>query len=57
MRCASCDKILSTFESTRKYEGTTKYVDLCNHCFATIADVVPVVERADLVGENDEECS
>ena len=48
MKCLSCDVILTPFEATRKYHGTSKYVDLCNHCFSTIKSDLMVVERPDL---------
>lgn len=48
MRCLSCDVALSDFEATRKYCGTTHYVDLCNKCFGTVEDTLDVDEREDL---------
>ncbi len=53
MRCLSCQKPLSDFESTRKYAESKKYVDLCNHCFSFVAPQLNVVERPDLM--HDEE--
>ena len=53
MRCLACDKSLTEFEATRKYAGTTKYIDLCNHCFSTISDQVYVTERWDLKHSSD----
>jgi hypothetical protein len=40
MRCKACDVNLSDNESTRKSESTGEYMDLCNHCFSTIASEV-----------------
>ena len=33
MRCLSCNKELNDHESTRKYHGTNKFIDLCQYCF------------------------
>lgn len=54
-RCKACDAIMNSFELTRKYAESCKYVDLCNHCFSTIAEDVVVIERADLQHEELEE--
>ena len=48
-RCKACDSIMTSFELTRKYAESGAYVDLCNHCFGTIAHEVPVIERPDLL--------
>lgn len=53
-RCKACDAIMNKFELTRKYAGTTQYVDLCNRCFSTINKDVPVEERQDLLHVDDE---
>jgi hypothetical protein len=47
MRCKACDKLLSDFEATRKYEKSKEFVDLCNDCFRYVPDV-QVKERPDL---------
>lgn len=47
--CLSCNKLLSDFESTRKYEDGS-FVDLCNHCWFN-SDMyfnIPIQEREDL---------
>jgi hypothetical protein len=54
MRCLSCDAALTDFESTRKSAFTGEYIDLCNHCFATINDEVQTIDRADLALDSDE---
>ena len=54
MHCQACDTLLSDFESTRKSETTGEYLDLCNHCYETIADVINVDERMDLPDYEDE---
>lgn len=53
MRCKSCNKILTDFESTRKAATTGDYIDLCNGCFSYIKDDVDVLERFDLTSEDD----
>ncbi len=53
MRCKACDRALSDFESTRKYANHEEYVDLCNHCFSTIADDIEYSEREDLLEYED----
>ena len=56
-RCKACDTIMSSFELTRKYAESGEYIDLCNHCFKTIANEVPVIERYDLQHEEMEDGS
>jgi protein-arginine kinase activator protein McsA len=48
MRCLSCNKNLSDFESTRKFASTGEYLDLCNRCYNDIQDDVDTVIRPDL---------
>ncbi len=57
MRCKCCNKRLSDFESTRKVEGTSEYLDMCNSCFNSsgLAAIVPIQERADLRTIEDDE--
>lgn len=52
MRCKACNKLLTDFESTRKYANSDDYVDLCNDCFRYVPDV-QVSERPDLQSEYD----
>jgi len=54
MHCRACDIELSNRESVRKSKTTGEYLDLCNRCFATIADVVPVIEK-DVPEEKEED--
>lgn len=54
MRCLACNKLLSDYEATRKYENGD-FIDLCNHCFATIADSVITIDRQDLSNVEEEE--
>ena len=44
MRCCACDKALSDKESTRKGVNTGDYLDMCDHCFSTVADDFPYIE-------------
>ena len=30
MRCKACDKIMSNYELTKKFDGSGEFVDLCN---------------------------
>ena len=53
MHCIACDALLSDFESTRRIKNTRNYVDLCNHCFREVKDVLPVIERKDLAISGD----
>lgn len=53
MRCRSCNKSLTDFESTRKAANTGEYIDLCNGCFSYIKDDVDVLERFDLTSDDD----
>lgn len=53
MRCYCCNKMLSSFESTRKSANTGEYLDMCNKCYGTIKEDMPSLERADLAHEED----
>jgi len=44
MRCLSCNARLRTHEATRRMVNTGSYVDLCDHCFATISSEVACTE-------------
>jgi len=55
MRCLSCDKNLTDFEATRKYASAGGFVDLCNHCFGSVADQINSTVRPDLAHEEDTE--
>jgi hypothetical protein len=55
MRCLSCNKILSDYESTRKYKETKTFIDLCNTCFSSSdLNISDVSDRTDLKYINDE---
>lgn len=51
MRCCSCNVALSDFESTRKTVSTGEFLDMCNRCYADIANDVPTIVN------NDFECA
>lgn len=53
MKCLSCDKILSDFEATRKYENG-EFVDMCNSCLGK-SDMgnIAIIERNDLAEVED----
>ena len=55
MRCAACNKGLSSRESVRKSAVTGTYYDLCDHCFSTIEDQVTAVENPSLEEDGIEE--
>ncbi len=52
MRCKACDKIMSNYELTKKFDGSGEFVDLCNECSRFLADdditTVGNVDYADL---------
>jgi len=48
MHCSCCDRLLNDFESTRKSHTTGEYLDMCNKCFAEVADAMDVEVRTDL---------
>jgi len=48
MRCLSCNKNLTDFESTRKFASTGEYLDLCNKCYSDIQDDVDTLVRPEL---------
>lgn len=50
MRCCSCDSNLSDLESSRK-DSSGHYIDLCNHCFNTVADDFIGVKETDDLGQ------
>lgn len=54
-RCICCNKILTTFELTRKNPETNQYLDMCNECFraSEINDIINVEERYDLLHVDD----
>jgi len=33
MKCQCCDKLLSDYESTRKYPESSVYLDMCSTCY------------------------
>lgn len=56
MRCVACNKRLSDKEATRKYANApTVFIDLCNGCFATVADDIPDLESDAVADFNESE--
>lgn len=53
MHCRACDTLLSDFESTRRNANTFEFVDLCNSCFKEVKNIIPVIERKDLITSED----
>ena len=48
MRCASCNKALTDYESTRKGALSNQYLDLCNLCISGLG--IATLDRPDLEG-------
>lgn len=53
MHCTACDKLLTDYEATRKDAHTFKFIDLCKVCFEDIKPFVSVIDRKDLITEQD----
>ena len=53
MRCISCDKLLTDFESTRRSIQSNDFIELCNDCFYYAADDIATLSREDLRSEHD----
>ena len=53
MKCVGCDRFLTFYESTRKNAVTGQYLDLCKVCFEDIKPFVKVIDRKDLITEQD----
>lgn len=51
MRCICCNKNLSDKESTRRAVNTGEYLDMCNGCFASVANSFPSVEGRERSGD------
>lgn len=49
MHCLSCDKVMTDYEATRRYESSGEFIDLCNGCFHK-SDVpsLNIIDRPDL---------
>ena len=62
MRCLSCNAALTDYEATRRSANTDEFIDLCNHCFASVSEDLQTIEREDLahdvdyIDENDSHC-
>ncbi len=55
MRCYSCNKVLTTQESVRRFKGSGDFVDLCNGCLSTISEDVDTVDGCGGEEVDDEE--
>jgi hypothetical protein len=44
MRCYSCNNILTTQESVRRFKNSGDFVDMCNKCLSSISDEVDTVD-------------
>lgn len=55
MRCVCCDKLLSNREAVRKGAVTKEYLDMCDGCYSTIADVVASVDGVGFDDNADED--
>ena len=53
MHCNGCNRLLTDYESTRKNAITGAYFDLCKVCFEDIKPFVKVIDRKDLITEQD----
>ena len=53
MRCQSCDRLLTAYESTLKNATTYTYLDLCKVCLEDIKPFVRLIDRKDLITEAD----
>ena len=53
MHCTACDKLLTDYEATREDAHTFKFIDLCKTCFEDIKPFVSVIDRKDLITEQD----
>lgn len=53
MHCSCCDRLLTDYEATRKDAHTFKFIDLCKNCFENVKPFVSVIDRKDLITEQD----
>lgn len=53
MRCYACNKILTPFESTRKF-ASGEFVDMCTKCLGTIQDDIEIDEQSGVEGDDDD---
>lgn len=44
MRCYCCNAQLSSQESTRRFQESEEFVDMCNKCLSTIDEDVDVTD-------------
>lgn len=53
MHCQACNRLLSDYESTRKHAITFEFLDLCKVCFEDVKTIIPVIDRKELMTEQD----
>jgi hypothetical protein len=53
MHCRACDALLSDFEATRKNANTFQFLDLCNYCYNEVKEIIPTIDRKDLMTARD----
>jgi len=46
-----CNRILNSYESTRRHAVTSEFLDICNKCFVGLG--IPSTERSDLRPEEE----
>lgn len=52
MRCIACDCVLTDIEAKRKGLFSREYLDLCDPCYATVADDVPLATGNDSLDDS-----
>lgn len=55
MRCLACNRILSDREATRRGMSSDVFLDLCDHCYSSIADTCPTYDSP-LFADEASEC-
>lgn len=55
MRCLSCNTQMTDREATRKYASSGTFIDLCNNCFAHVAEDIPDIESENIANEFSQE--
>lgn len=54
MKCRACDVILTPRESVRRVKSSNEYLDLCDHCYNTIAEDVVTYTYNPIFGDYQE---
>jgi len=53
MHCVACDRLLSEYEATLKHGVTFEFLDTCKACLKPLKGLFPIIERKDLMTEDD----